>query len=157
NWGDVEAQAAKVEKVNPGQIQGVAQQFRKASENTGDHSTSLKNAAAPLQEGGVWNGDAADAFFDYVGKVAAAGARVKSKLDEAAEELSSLQQQLSEIKNKINETKKSAEKTINERNEKAEQEAQEAERTVQAAHGDGGSGGGRDPEAIREQARQANR
>ncbi|MCR3721298.1 MULTISPECIES: transglycosylase SLT domain-containing protein [Prauserella salsuginis group] len=151
NWEQVESQAAKVEKVNPGRIQNVAQEFKTASENAGDHSAELKNAASPLSEGGVWNGPAADAFFSYVAQVASAGQRVKDKLDEAAVELSDLQQKLSELKKSINETKANAKQEIDERNKQAEQRAQQA---AQAADGEGG---GQDPESIREQAREQNR
>lgn len=151
NWGQVESQAAKVEKVNPGRIQNVAQEFKTASGNTGDHSAELKNAASPLSEGGVWNGPAADAFFSYVTQVASAGQRVKDKLDEAAAELSDLQQKLSELKKSINETKAGAKREIDERNEQAEQRARQAQTAAD------GEGGGQDPEAIREKARQQNR
>ncbi|OLT38688.1 transglycosylase [Saccharomonospora sp. CUA-673] len=160
NWNAVEAQAAKVDKVNPGQIGEVAEQFEKASENTGDHSAQLKNAAAPLQEGGVWKGPAAESFFEYVANVASAGDRVKAKLSDAAEELTTLQEKLSEIKRKITDAKESAKMEIEDRNERAESEAREAEGTIQAAAGggDGGAGGGgADPEAIRNAAREANR
>ncbi|MBB3662966.1 WXG100 family type VII secretion target [Prauserella sediminis] len=151
NWEQVESQAAKVEKVNPSRIQNVAQEFKTASENAGDHSAELKNAASPLSEGGVWNGPAADAFFSYVAQVASAGQRVKDKLDEAAVELGDLQQKLSELKKSINETKANAKQEIDERNKQAEQRAQQA---AQAADGEGG---GQDPESIREQAREQNR
>lgn len=151
NWSQVETRAAKVEKVDPGRIQSVAQEFKTASENAGDHSAELKNAASPLSEGGVWNGPAADAFFSYVAQVASAGQRVKDKLDEAAVELSELQQKLSELKKSINETKASAKREIDERNKQAEQRAQQAQNAAD------GEGGGRDPEAIRDEARQQNR
>lgn len=148
NWEQVESQAAKVEKVNPGRIGSVAQEFKNASRNTGDHSADLKNAASPLSEGGVWKGPAADSFFSYVAQVATAGKRVKDKLDEAAVELNELQQKLSELKKAINNAKSNAKSEIEERNRKAEQQAQNAT---------GGEGGGKDPESIREQARQQNR
>ncbi|PXY31472.1 transglycosylase SLT domain-containing protein [Prauserella muralis] len=125
-WSQVESRAAKVEKVNPGEIQAVARQFDEASRNAGDHTSGLKNAAAPLQDGGVWAGPAADAFFDYVAKVAAAGDRVRDRLDEAARELTSLQQTLSDLKRQIQSTKADARRAIDDRNEQAETEAQAA-------------------------------
>ncbi|WP_344056414.1 WXG100 family type VII secretion target, partial [Prauserella halophila] len=126
NWDQVESRAAKVDKVDPGKIQSVAQEFKTASGNTGDHSADLKNAASPLSEGGVWNGPAAEAFFSYVEKVVSAGDRVKDKLDEAAGELNTLQQKLSDLKSSINETKAKAKKEIDNRNKEAEQQVQSA-------------------------------
>ena len=61
-WAEVETKAARVERVDPGEIQEVARQFEEASRNASDHTSDLTNAAAPLQDG--CGQTAADAFFD---------------------------------------------------------------------------------------------
>ncbi|PXY34584.1 transglycosylase [Prauserella coralliicola] len=132
NWSDVETRAARVDKVNPGEIQEVARQFDEASRNAGDHTAGLTSAAAPLQDGGVWDGPAADAFFDYVAKVAAAGNKVKDKLDEVARELTSLQETLSNLKRQIQSTKEDARTAIDNRNNEAEGRIQAARSAMQA-------------------------
>ncbi|MBK1784783.1 transglycosylase SLT domain-containing protein [Prauserella cavernicola] len=132
NWSDVETRAAKVDKVNPGEIQEVARQFDEASRNAGDHTAGLTSAAAPLQDGGVWDGPAADSFFDYVGKVAAAGSKVKDKLDEVARELTTLQETLSDLKRQIQSTKEDARTAIDNRNTEAEGNAQAARGAMRA-------------------------
>ncbi|MFF5985611.1 transglycosylase SLT domain-containing protein [Prauserella flavalba] len=131
NWSDVETRAARVDKVNPGEIQEVARQFDEASRNAGDHTAGLTSAAAPLQDGGVWDGPAADAFFDYVAKVAAAGNKVKDKLDEVARELTSLQETLSNLKRQIQSTKEDARTAIDNRNNEAEGRIQAARSAMQ--------------------------
>ncbi len=125
-WSDVETKAARVDKVDPGAIQDVARQFDDASRDAGDHTAALTNAAAPLRDGGVWDGPAADRFFDYVGRVAAAGNKVKDKLDEVAAELSTLQGTLADLKQEIRSTKEDARKTIDERNDDAQGRADAA-------------------------------
>ena len=124
-WSEVEKKAARVSKVNPGEIQEVARQFEEASRDAGDHTAELTNAAEPLRDG-VWSGPAADAFFDYVQKIAEAGNKVKDKLDEVAAELTSLQETLANIKRQIETIKEDAKKEIDTRNERAQQEADAA-------------------------------
>ncbi|WP_277068829.1 transglycosylase SLT domain-containing protein [Saccharomonospora viridis] len=130
-WAEVETKAARVERVDPGEIQEVARQFEEASRNASDHTSDLTNAAAPLQDGGVWSGPAADAFFDYVNKIAEAGNRVRDKLDEVAAELTSLQETLTEIKREIESVKEDAKKAIDDRNAEAQQQADAAAAAMQ--------------------------
>ncbi|MFC4005494.1 transglycosylase SLT domain-containing protein [Prauserella oleivorans] len=136
-WSDVEAKAARVEKVNPGEINEVARQFDEASRKAGDHTAALSNAAAPLQDGGVWDGPAADRFFDYVGRIAKAGNQVKDKLDEVARELTTLQETLANLKREIQSTKDDARRAIDQRNNQAESDAQAA-RTAMSQYENGG-------------------
>ncbi|PRX47479.1 WXG100 family type VII secretion target [Prauserella shujinwangii] len=131
-WAEVERKAARVDRVNPGAIQDVARQFDEASRNAGDHTAALTNAAAPLRDGGVWDGPAADAFFDYVGRVAAAGNKVKDKLDEVATELTGLQQTLANLKRRIESTKDDARAAIDRRNAEAQSQADAAEARMNA-------------------------
>lgn len=125
-WAEVETKAARVDAVDPGRIQEVARQFDAASKNAGDHTAALTNAAAPLRDGGVWDGPAADAFFDYVGKIAEAGAKVKDKLDEVAAELTSLQETLANLQRRIESVKDDAKKSIDDRNLEAQRQADAA-------------------------------
>lgn len=125
-WAEVETKAARVDKVKPGEIQEVARQFDEASRNAGDHTADLTNAAAPLRDGGVWSGPAADAFFDYVHKIAEAGNKVRDKLDEVAAELTALQETLANIKQQIESVADDAKKAIDTRNDQAQQQADAA-------------------------------
>ncbi|NIJ14927.1 WXG100 family type VII secretion target [Saccharomonospora amisosensis] len=131
-WADVERAAARVDKVDPGRIQEVARQFDEASRNTGDHTAALTGAAAPLRDGGVWEGPAADAFFDYVAKVANAGNKVRDKLDEVAVELTSLQETLANTKRQIESIKHDARSGIDDRNNEAQRRADAAEAEMRA-------------------------
>ncbi|EHR63812.1 transglycosylase SLT domain-containing protein [Saccharomonospora cyanea] len=125
-WAEVETKAARVDKVKPGEIQEVARQFDEASRNAGDHTADLTNAAAPLRDGGVWSGPAADAFFDYVHKIAEAGNKVRDKLDEVAAELTALQETLANIKQQIESIADDAKKAIDTRNDQAQRQADAA-------------------------------
>ncbi|EID54475.1 transglycosylase SLT domain-containing protein [Saccharomonospora xinjiangensis] len=125
-WDEVETKATRVDKVKPAEIQDVARQFDEASRDASDHTAELTNAAAPLRDGGVWSGPAADAFFDYVHKIAEAGSKVKDKLDEVAAELTALQETLSTIKRQIESVKDDAKKAIDDRNQQAQQQADAA-------------------------------
>ncbi|UJW36466.1 transglycosylase SLT domain-containing protein [Saccharothrix sp. AJ9571] len=100
-WPEVENKAKEVEKVKPATIQQAADEFREASAGAEDHAAELKNAAASLQDGKVWDGPAADEFFAYVAKVGDAGKKFKDKLDEVAEKLEGLQKDLGTIKQQI--------------------------------------------------------
>lgn len=133
-WAGVEEKAGQVEKVDPAAIQGAADQFQQASTDAGDHSQQLKNSAAGLQ-GGVWDGPAADSFFDYVEQVGAAGNKVKDKLDEVAAELTELQSQLADIKSRIESRRDDAKQAIEDANEQAKSaiEAADAQATQFAA------------------------
>jgi WXG100 family type VII secretion target len=134
-WAEVEQKAAQVEKFNPGAIHEVSRQFKDASANAGDHTAAMNNATAALQ-GGVWDGAAADAFFDYVRRVGAAGNKVKDRLDEVAGELDRLQQDLENIKNQIKSLRDGAKEEIDKRNADAQGKAATA-RQQMAAFKDG--------------------
>lgn len=132
-WADVEAKAQQVEKLNPAAIQGVADQFTQASKDSADHTAALRSATAALG-GGTWSGPSADAFFDYVRKIADAGQKVNDHLDEVSRELSTLQGSLSDIKNQIQVIQQQAQTQINEANSQAVQQANAAEARENAAH-----------------------
>lgn len=125
-WADVEDKAQQVEKLNPAAIQNVADQFMQASKDSADHTTTLRNATASLG-GGTWSGPSADAFFDYVKKIADAGQKVNDHLDEVSRELSNLQSSLSDIKNQVQTIQQQAETQINQANSQAVQQANAAE------------------------------
>ncbi|OQO90553.1 transglycosylase [Saccharomonospora piscinae] len=125
-WAELERKAARVEKVRPSEIQEVARQFDAASRDASDQTSELSNAAAPLRDGGVWSGPAADAFFDYVSKIAEAGARVRDKLDEVAAELTALQDTLATVKREIEDVRQEARRTIDDRNSEAQRQADAA-------------------------------
>lgn len=133
-WADVEREAARVDKVDPGRIHEVARQFEEASRSTADHTAAMAGAAAPLQDGGVWAGPAADAFFDYVARVANAGNKVRDKLDEVAVELTSLQETLAATKRSVHSTKDDAKRVIDDRNNDAQRRADAADAAMRAYH-----------------------
>ncbi len=155
-WTKVEDKAAQVAKVDPGAIHDVSRQFAEASRSAGDHSTALRNATSALQ-GGVWDGPAAEAFFDYVGRIGAAGTKVKDKLDEVAAELDTLQETLAQLKREIEQTRDEAKKEIGDRNRQAEADAKAA-REQQAAfqRGEVAKPPHPDEATILEQAAKAN-
>ncbi|WP_007027447.1 WXG100 family type VII secretion target, partial [Saccharomonospora iraqiensis] len=131
-WAEVERGAARVDKVDPGAIDEVARQFADASRDAGDRTADLTNAAAPLAEGGVWEGPAADAFFGYVTRVAEAGERVTGKLDEVAGELTALGETLAGIKDRIGDVVRDARTTIDDRNASAQERADTAASEMRA-------------------------
>jgi WXG100 family type VII secretion target len=139
SWPDVQKQADQVSKVDPAAIQRAADQFHDAAANAGDHSAALKQSTDALQ-GGVWAGNAADAFFGYVKQITNAGDKVKTHLEDVSKDLSTLQGQLADIKGKVQAAFSGAEKTIKDTNEKAtaaadaaDQQASQAAKDAKAA------------------------
>lgn len=132
-WADVTAKAQQVERLNPAGIQGVADQFNQASRDSADHTVALRNATAALG-GGTWSGPSADAFFDYVKKIADAGQKVNDHLDEVSRELSTLQGSLSDIKNQIQTIQQQAQTQIDDANNAAVAQANAAEAQEKAVH-----------------------
>jgi uncharacterized protein YukE len=131
-WAEVEEASARVDQVDPARIQEVARQFDEASRDASDHTAALTSAAAPLRDGGVWDGPAADAFFDYVATVAAAGSTVTDRLDEAADGLTTLQVTLSHLKHDVHGTELDAKAEMDGRNAEAQRRADAAEAAMRA-------------------------
>ncbi|MFD8493979.1 WXG100 family type VII secretion target [Amycolatopsis sp. NPDC059657] len=133
NWGDVTAQAERVQNVNIEAISAASQQFAKAAENADDHNTSLTNSVKPLGNG-VWEGAAAESFFNYVKQVTAAGDKVRDHLQEVSKDLQDLANQLGDIKNQALTKRDGAAKEIGLRNETVMNGAMQTARTQQALH-----------------------
>ncbi|GAA3557889.1 transglycosylase SLT domain-containing protein [Amycolatopsis ultiminotia] len=120
NWQAFTEKVDKVAKLNVDAINKAADQFRGASTDAADHSTALDNTTKAL-DGGVWSGQAADSFFDYVRSVRNAGAKVEAHLGDVANDLSALAKDLGDIKSKVtNDKLHGAEAAVNARNQKAQ-------------------------------------
>lgn len=132
-WAEVTSKAQQVEKLNPGVIQNVADQFDRASKDSADHAAALRSATAVLG-GGTWSGPAADAFFDYVKRIGDAGQKVNEHLDEVSRELADLQVALADIKGKIHTIQDDAKKQIDSANDQAVAQANAAEAQERAVH-----------------------
>ncbi|MFD2417844.1 transglycosylase SLT domain-containing protein [Amycolatopsis pigmentata] len=132
-WAEVTSKAQQVEKLNPGAIQDVADQFDRASKDSADHAAALRSATAILG-GGTWSGPAADAFFNYVKTIGDAGQKVNEHLDQVSRELTDLQAGLSDIKGKIQTIQDDAKKQIDSANSQAVTRANAAEGQERAVH-----------------------
>ncbi|MTD57704.1 WXG100 family type VII secretion target, partial [Amycolatopsis pithecellobii] len=156
NWNDVETKTQQVENVRPAAIQDVADQFRQASKDSADHTIALRNATAGLG-GGTWTGGSADAFFDYVKKIADAGQRVNDHLDEVSDELGNLQSFLNRTQQEVQQVRDDAHGRIDTLNQQAQASADAAQTQLDAvaAQQPGATMPAQTPDAIIAQNTQA--
>lgn len=90
----------KVENSQPDAIRQIGQRWRKAGRSSGDTKAELSRATGGLD--GAWQGESADAFVAYMGKVNGGFDKMQQAIETCAGAIDHIAQVVEEAKNAIN-------------------------------------------------------